>query len=678
MEKNESRPFWLTIIVFTFIFSLYAALSTSSRSNEAGIILQRSIWGGMLLVYSAVSVICIWLFVQVARSGNLPFAIPSFFKRFRFDSAFWRAAGLIVFILILFIIPYVKFSFQIGQSVKKPLYEFDPIMLLVLYYWMCWWLVLFAMTALKIAFKTSWQAGFACATVILGVAYEVLIRFNLVTTYPLSMGWSEGSRYYYGSLYFSNWIYGETFPLSTLHPTRYLLQSIPFLIPSLGIPAHRFWQFLLWIVLTGGAAIVLARRAISPTEKAFKWLLAGWYFLYLLRVGVYYHLEVMVILPLVFVSKKHPWRSLIAVIAASLWAGVSRVNWFPLPVMIAIAIYLFETTMHEIPALSFRRLMKYLTQPAVWLIAGLASALIAQAMYIPLSGNAGNAEAFASSFSSALLWYRLWPNESYLLGVVGGILIVTGPLLVILIIAARRQWREIHPLRWLGLFSMIFVLFAGSLVVSAKIGGGGDLHNMDAYAVLLGIVAVFFVGGSVQTENDKQTAVVRPWAVFTYALVMPLFFLIPMLSPYPKFNQGASQAAHRQLVETVNHLGKNGPVLFINERQLVSFGDVDVPLVPEYEVVTLMEMAMSANQPYLDQFYSDLASHRFAAIVATKQNRGIRETGPLVEENNVWNTRISPYILCYYEPVLRIDAEISNLEVYVPALNSSNCPGGTP
>jgi hypothetical protein len=155
---------------------------------------------------------------------------------------------------------------------------------------------------------------------------------------------------------------------------------------------------------------------------------------------------------------------------------------------------------------------------------------------------------------------------------------------------------------------------------------------------------------------------------------MPFLFLIPLLSPYPKFNQSASQAAHDQLVETVNNLGKNGPVLFINERQLVAFGEVNVPLIPEDEVVTLMEMAMSDNEPYLSKFYSDLARHRFAAIVATKQNRGIKEDGPLAEENNVWNSRISPYILCYYGPALQIDAEISNLEVYVPQTEGTDCP----
>jgi len=667
-EERASRPFWLTIITFTFIASLYAAQWTYSRSGEAGIILQRSIWGGMLVVYMATALAAIWLFVTVARGQKLAFQLPYF----HFENSVWRVIGFIAFIAILFLIPSIKFSYQIGQTVKKPVY--DPIMLLILYYWICWWALLLAMTALKVAFKSTWQVGFAVALVILGLAYEVFLRFAAVTSYPLSMGWSEGSRYYYASLYFSKSIYGESFALSILHPTRYLLQSIPFLMPSLGLPFHRFWQFLLWMTLTGGTAVVLSWRAVSPNEKLLRWLLAGWYFLFLLRVGVYYHLEVMVILPLLFVSAKHPWRSLLAVIAASLWAGVSRVNWFPVPAMIAVAIYLIEIPVSTVAPLSFQRLIQYLARPATWIIVGLVCALIAQAAYIPLSGNADNVGAFASSFFSALLWYRLWPNESYALGVVPGILIVSGPLLLILIVAARRYGKAIHPLRWFGLVSMVLALFAGSLVVSTKIGGGGDLHNMDAYATLLGIIALFFAGGRVQTEDGRNGEAVRPWPVFTYGLLMPLLFLVPFLSPYHKFNEVASRAAYNQLVETVNSIGKNGPVLFINERQMVTFGDVDVSLVPEDEVVTLMEMAMSNNQPYLDKFYSDLANHRFAAIIATKQNKGIKEDGPLFEENNAWNSRISPYILCYYGPVLRIDAEISNLEVYVPETEITDCP----
>lgn len=671
MEKNYSRPFWLAIIALTFFISEYAGVSTQSRSIEAGIVLQRSIWGGLMLVYFATALLCIWFFTQVMRSWYLPESITTWFARFQFNNITWRALAFIAFTLILFFIPYVKFHYQIGQFIKEPVY--DPGMLLILYYWVCWWALLAAMSVLKIAFNTSWQNGFAAALVILGVAYEVWIRFYAVTTYPLSMGWSEGSRYYYASLYFSKWIYGESLPLSTLHPTRYLLQSIPFLFPSLELPFHRFWQFLLWMVFTAAAAIALSKRAFSPTEKAFRWILAGWYFLFLLRVGVYYHLELMAILPVAFVSAKHPWRSLLAVVAASLWAGVSRVNWFPVPAMIAIAIYLMEVPVGAPTQLSIKRLWQYLYQPVLWTIAGLGSAIIAQTAYIPLSGNAENADAFASSFSSDLLWYRLWSNETFQLGVVLGTLVVSGPLLLILLLSAKTQWKQVHPLRWFGLFTMLLALFAGSLVVSTKIGGGGDLHNMDAYATLLGIVAVFFIAGKVRTEEDKPATPVRPWGVFVYALVMPLVFIIPSLFPQPRYKPASYWTAYDQLVQTVNEIGRSGPVLFINERQMVTFGDVDVPLVPEYEVVTLMEMAMSGNKPYMDRFYHDLASHRFAAIVATKQNRVIKEAGPLFEENNVWNTHVSPYILCYYEPAVIINSENSNIGIYVPT-EASTCP----
>lgn len=671
-EEHFSRSFWLTLITFTFIVNLVAAWWTLSRAAEAGIVLSRSIWGGMLLIYFAILLVSIWLFVRMARFGDLPFNISLRFKNLHFDHFLWRASGLILFLAVLFLIPYLKFVNEIGQTVKRPVY--DPGMILILYYWACWWVILLAMAALKVALKATWPGAFASALVLLGVTYEVLLRWNAVTAYPLSMGWSEGSRYYYASLYFSKWIYGEAFPLSTLHPSRYLLQSFPFLFPSLGLAAHRFWQFLLWIGLTAAAAFVLSRRVVLPQEKALRWLLTGWYFLFLLRVGVYYHLQLMVIIPLLFVSVKHPWRSLLAVVVASAWAGISRVNWFPVPAMLAIVMYLFETPLPKTSAAgSLKHLASYISKPVLWMVAGLGSALIAQAAYIPLSGNANNLEAFASSFSSALLWYRLWPNESYSLGVVLGILIVSGPLLAILF-AAFRQWKSLHPLRWLGILAIIVVLFAGSLVVSTKIGGGGDLHNMDAYAVVIGTVAAYLISGSIQVEEGTAPLKIQSQPIFVTALVMPMLFLIPLLSPYPKFDENKNEAAHQQLVQVVNEIGQTGPVLFINERQLIALGDVNVPLVPDYEVVTLMEMAMSGNEPYLDKFYSDLSNQRFAAIITTRQNRVIKRDGPLFEENNVWNSRIAPYILCSYHPDLTVEANASRIEVYVPDLDASDCP----
>jgi len=663
------RSFWLTILLFTFIINLAMLRLTYLRQVELKSDLTHSAWSGVIALCLLIAVACAWLAVQIARDHPSTLNLFDRLDRFHSTNLAWRIAGGIVFLAVLYLIPYIKFAFQIGQDVKTPIY--DPVLLLLAYYWLCWWLVLIAMTALKLAFQTSWLGGFASALVILAVAYEVMTRFNAVTDYPLSMGWSEGSRYYYASLIFSKQIYGESFPLSTLHPTRYLLQAIPFLIPGLSLYAHRLWQFLLWIVLTSCAAIAITQRIFSNNEKGLHWLTAGWIFMFLLRVGVYYHLEVMVILPLLFMSAKKPWQSLLTVIVASVWAGMSRVNWFPIPAMLAIAIYLLETPLTS--GASIKQIARYLTQPVLWTIAGLASALLGQFAYISLSGNAGNAEAFISSFTSDLLWYRLWPNANFSLGIIPAILIISGPLIITFILAMR-QWKSLHAIRWLGLITMMIALFAGSAVVSTKIGGGGDLHNMDTYAVLIGVVGCYFFSGHVQAELDQPSVKIRSVPVYAVALVTPLLILIPMLRPYPQFNHDKDQTAYQQLVQVVNEIGKNGPVLFINDRQAVALGEVKVPLVYDYEVVTLMEMAMSGNQPYLNRFYNDLQTHRFAAIVATKQNIGIKQDGVFAEENNVWNTDVSPYILCYYESNLTIEADDSRLEIYTPRAQPGDCP----
>ncbi len=673
LTSKSSRPFWLTVLILTLLANLVAAWSSYLRWSELGVDLLRSVWGILLAAYLLAIVVSSVLLVYVLRSTGQSVEDSFPFKFFESTHPTGRILGWTAFAAILFLIPYMKFTYQIGRD-ENPF--MDPALLSIIYYWLCWYALLLATAALKIALRTSWQVGLVSALVLLGVAYEVLLRLNAVTTYPLSMGWSEGSRYYYASLIFSNQIYGETVPLSTLHPSRYLLQSVPFLIPGSSIAVHRFWQFLLWIGLTAGATMALAQRAFPTQEKWAKWLFAGWAFLFLLRIGVYYHLEVMVILPLLFVRYDRPWRSLLAVILASAWAGISRVNWFPVPALIAIAIYLLEVPLGAAAGLRSvtpKQISAYLAQPALGVVAGLFSALAAQTAYIFLSGNGSNVDAFSSSFTSDLLWYRLWPNPNHFLGILPAILLVSGPLIVILILAWR-QPLSLHPARWLGLALMIAILFFGSLVVSTKIGGGGDLHNMDAYAILILIPAAYLIGGCARMSAAASQLKIRPWPAFTVAALIPILFLIPLLSPYPQYDVERNQAAYEQLTQAVAEIGGTGPVLLINERQLVTFGDVHIPLVPDYEAVTLMEMAMANNQAYLNRFYSDLKNHRFAAIVAAKQNLAIKQGGALAEENNVWNSRISPYILCYYHAIETIEPQGNRIEIYVPTTGPVACP----
>ncbi|MEM5776223.1 MAG: hypothetical protein AAGU05_14565, partial [Anaerolineaceae bacterium] len=135
----------------------------------------------------------------------------------------------------------------------------------------------------------SWFISFAAAATIYAVIFRVALYVPQVSDYFFSMGWSEASRYYNASLFFSRQIYGEAVPLPTLHPTRYLLQSLPFLVPGLPLWFHRLWQALLWLALNGAAAWLLGRR-FSPQDAARRWLLAGWAFLFFFQGPIYYHL----------------------------------------------------------------------------------------------------------------------------------------------------------------------------------------------------------------------------------------------------------------------------------------------------------------------------------------------------------------------------------------------------
>jgi hypothetical protein len=84
-------------------------------------------------------------------------------------------------------------------------------------------------------------------------------------------------------------------------------------------------------------------------------------------------------------------------------------------------------------------------------------------------------------------------------------------------------------------------------------------------------------------------------------------------------------------------------------------------------------MAISGNKEYLNKYYSDLASHRFAAIVATRQNLGV-ETGDFIEESNAWNTLVAQPLLCQYKPAVTLT--FSNIQVFIP--RTKPCPDFPP
>jgi hypothetical protein len=228
-------------------------------------------------------------------------------------------------------------------------------------------------------------------------------------------------------------------------------------------------------------------------------------------------------------------------------------------------------------------------------------------------------------------------------------------------------------IRCIGFVLHAGVLFLGGLVVSTKIGGGADIHNMDAFMVLLAVVSCSFFAGQVSVEGNGAAWKAVPVWVIVIAALIPTVFSMQGVTPRFSYDRAQAQAeldALRDAVEDVSEQG--GEVLFISERQLLMFHMVgDVTLVPDYEVVTLMEMAMSRNRSYLDRFYADLSKHRFDLIISRNQRPVRKEGESFAEENNVWIEAVTKPLLCNYDRKQLL--EFTNILLLVPVKTGGNC-----
>lgn len=521
-------------------------------------------------------------------------------------------------------------------------------------------LVLLAATSALAAWRGgSWLDNLPRAALLFGAVYCAATFFNLVNTYPFTLEWSEVSRYYQASLFFSRQVYGVELPLPITHPSRYLLQSLPFLVADSALWLHRLWQALLWVSLPLLTAWLLARRL---RLGAWRWLFIAWSFLFLMQGAVFYHLLPCVMLVLWGSKTDKPGRTFAFVAVASIWAGLSRVNWLPVPGALAALLYLLETRPRgKAGALSLR----YLWPPLLYGAGGLLVAAATYALYIANSGNPDPGQ-FGSAFTSALLWQRLMPKSAFGLGVLPGILLVSAPLIAVIRLRLRQRQAKLDAWRWLGILAILAVFFFGGLVVSAKIGGGTNLHNMDAYMVLLWVLAASLALGRYATHSGRPARLALPAWLCAALLAVPLLFGVQAGRPLNLPPRPAADAILERIrVMAVDRAADGSPVLFISQRHLLTFGMVDIPLVPEYEKLFLMEMAISNNAAYLSQFWQDVENQRFAMIVTDPLHTLIytEDQDNLAAENNAWVENVSRQLLCSYEVSLRyLDLGIEVLE----------------
>jgi hypothetical protein len=634
-SQLDTRTNWLRrALAASFLVTVGAVYQFGERAIALGVI--PSSWKWIAALAAGILLAACLLAVLIAMWTPLKRVLLRLLEKVRQILIRARSLNIVVFIATLAVFPLLILG-PYGSHFGGLLLRFFILWILALAGGSC----LFVYTR-----KGTWFENVLFSLVLQGVLHRFLQYVPWVSTYPFSLGYSEGARFYYASLFFGEKVYGiEGLGWPLLHPSRYLLQSLPFLIPALPLWFHRFWQVLLWIGTTTAAAMVLTRRLrIEDLFKRWLWML--WAILFLYQGPVYYHLLVMVVLILWATDTQRPLRTIGVVAIASLWAGISRVNWIPVPGLLAATLYFLERPTEDQAAL-----WRYLRSPTLWAVLGGLIGLGSQAGYSLLSGAEEN--WFASSLNSSLLWYRLLPSATYTTGVLLALILAGLPTLVFITIrfmADRGRW---HPIRPLAIAAILGLLLAGGLIVSAKIGGGDDLHNLDALLIHLMVVGgyMFFDRVKLLPAEDKRQREIS-WQFMTWLILVPLLFTAGTGGPVASPNFTGTEAILDSVQQEVDQIiERGGEVLFIAQRHLLTFHTIEgVELEPRYEKTFMMEMAMSGNQKYFEAFERDLASHRWGLIIVTPQrSRSQAQDHIFSDEDNAWIHYVGRPILEHYE-----------------------------
>lgn len=662
MQVNIIQPgrlaFWRFIFVLSASLPFLSIYQLLGRAKSLGVDLSASTpWLGLIAGLGLIGLLFVLL---LASSGSRSRErILSFAESAERAPSGLRWIGALLFGLALigftavFMFPFIE-SFFGGIGWIRVL--------------VFWTFSLIGMWGIKLFRReTPWFVALI-ATVLCQVTLHLLLLYwARVTSYPFALGWSETSRFYYPSLYLSEKVYGQQYPWPILHPTLHLLLAPPYLFDA-PLWVHRAWRVAIGYLLLAAVVPALLAR-LSIRERATRWLVGLWIFLFLFVGPIYFHLTIPVMIMLLGFSTQSDRRTWIAVLLASIWCGWSRVNWYPMPGLIAMVLYLMEVPYQG------KNVARYLRKPALWFIVGTLTAFLAQRVYVALSG-VPNSDVFYTSLTSELLWYRLWPNSSFFLGILPGALIASLPIWIAMYIVIRARIKDWRPLRLVLILAALLVLFLGGLVVSLKIGGGANVHNMDAYFSLLLIVFAYLVFARYRPETGETTQpVALHWLVIVLLLINPVWSFIQFGLGFGSYDSARTQSVMTSLQEYVDQTNaEGGEILFITQRHLISMHMLNnVTLVPEYEREDLMEIAMANNTQALKEFRQDMESQRFALIVVDPLNYNIlSRRRAFSEENNVWVTRIVKPILCNYRAEVSFPAD--DIALYVPQDGPRQCP----
>ena len=574
----------------------------------------------------------------------------------------------------------------------------------------------------------KWSSLLA-ALLLTSSAFSFAAALINVSDYPFSLSWSEGNRLWDYSMMFGRHLYD--YPLDQdvtvlLDIGRQFIGGLPFIFPRISIQTERFWVGLTTVfpyLLLGFAAF----RSDFKDKKLWV-LVAFWTFIFLKQgpihppliicafvVALLWRSPLWLAIPLIFVTGYFAEESRFTwLFAPGIWivmlefSGVilengrlSKSTWWRaliLGLSGAMGGYFGSAFFDWVREIS-GRIINRVTAPDV--VAPAFPPSIASPVAPPVAPSVSIDSVTTSVSAQPLLWYRLFPNATYGWGILLALLIAVAPLIILLVyLSVTKKWK---PNSWqkLALVLPLFAFLVVGLIVSTKIGGGGDLHNLDMFLIgLLFTAVIAWENGGRQWLGQIDTSPVWIKGTLILLLVIPgiqplsalrsfqsaedLSWLVTltdvsdekfleMLPPLDEVDEILDTI--RQEVEARK---SQGEILFIDQRQLLTFGYVqNVPLVPEYEKKVLMNAAMGAEAAYFATLYAELETHRFSLIITEPLRAPVKDSNyQFGEENNAWVKWVVEPVLCYYDEIETYKS--AQIQLLIPRQEDVDCSSQLP
>lgn len=566
---------------------------------------------------------------------------------------------------ILLIIFFITITTIIFLSPKNPFFQ-DILQRLILFAIVS----LLSADCLSFVFPSKpWWSLWAFASLSLSIVLLISQEATLVTPYPFTLAWSEGKWMLDGSLILANKVYGFHSPIPFQEPTQAIFRAFPYLFsntPSLLF--QRAWGFVLSTGIPILTAVVFTRKFKSL--NLFQKLLLGLLFLCLLSLGpIKFYLLIIFLVFMLLYNSKSNLRISLAVVASSLIVPPTRLNWYLVPGALVLFFHILETPYRG-------NLFKYLWKPVVFILLNAFVVGSIATLFFLFSGN--SITVFSVLSSSPFLWGRLFFFPSSPLGLLVPAILLSAPSIWLIAIWMKRNRSSFHWVRSILVWLMLLLFFLGGLVISAKIGGGNNLHNLDIFFILLAVVSIYSVTNSIQTDPAQiyQNPRFPSYAILASAILFSLWLLysLPGSTKLPNLQKSFDNV--KTLQSKINQIKStnSNPALFIYQTQLLASGLIqDIKPVANYDNVFLIEMAISNYQPVLEKFYDQLEAHTWSVIVMPPLYAKIKDisTG-FAEENNAWVEKIIFPMLCSYQSVY-VD-KVYDYELLVPRGINHQCP----